>query len=387
MSDFHDAVIAAYGRSSICKAGRGAFSQIHPLEYTAQTLKGVLEKLPGLDVNTIDDLIVGTAGPYNELGWNIARLIVHRAELPDSIPGQTINRFCASSLQAAATCANAIMCGQADVLIAGGVEHMSSKGSPPDMEMANKWIETNYPGAFTPMGITAENVAARFGISREEMDMMAVESHKKAYAAQASGLLGRSIIPVTTLDINGNLITIDKDEGIRPDTSIEACAKLKPAFIPDGVVTAATSSQASDGASFLVLMSGEKAKGLGIRPLARLTAFAVAGCEAEIMGVGPVYAVPKVLKLAGLSMEDMDVIELNEAFASQAIYCIKELNMPSEKVNPWGGAMALGHPMGATGGILIGKALDYLEETSGKYALVTMCIGGGMGAAGIFEKL
>lgn len=384
-----EAVIVAYGRTPVCKARKGSFAGVNPLEWGAQALLGTLKKVPQLDVKEIDDLVVGTATPANELGGNVARLLINRAGLPESIPGQTINRFCSSSLQAIATCACAILAGQAQVMVAGGIEYMSSEGPPQSMEYANPWLMEHYPGAYMPMGLTAENVVKRYGITREEMDRMAVESNRKAWIAQQEGGLNKAIIPITISTPEGERV-VSLDEGIRPDTSLEICAGLKTAFIPPeqgGTVTAATSSQTSDGASFVVLMSGEKAAALGVTPIARFLSFAAAGCPAEIMGVGPIYAVPKALELAGLTLDKMDVIELNEAFASQTLVCIRTLDMPKEKVNPWGGAMALGHPMGATGGFLLSKALDYLRLNGGRYALVTMCVGGGMGAAGIFELL
>lgn len=384
-----DAVVVAYGRSPVCRARKGSFANTHPLDWAAETLNGTLKKLPQLDPAEIDDVIVGTATPANELCGNIARMLVNRAGLPESIPGQTLNRFCSSGLQAVATSAYMIMAGQADVMVAGGVEFMSSKGPGPAPEFINKWLMENYPGAYVPMGITAENVAKHYGISRLEMDTMAVESHWKAYEAQQSGGLNEAIIPITVSTPEGEKV-VSLDEGIRPSTNLEACGALEPCFIPaaeGGSVTAATSSQTSDGASFVVLMSAEKAAALGIKPIARFLSFAVAGCPADMMGIGPIYAVPKAMDRAGLTIDDMDVIELNEAFASQALVCIRTLGLPQEKVNPWGGAMALGHPMGATGGFLLSKALDYLRINGGRYALVTMCVGGGMGAAGVFEYL
>ncbi|MCR4442378.1 MAG: thiolase family protein [Peptococcaceae bacterium] len=378
--------IAAYGRSAICRAKKGSFAETHPIEYSAQTLKGVLARIPQLDHAEIEDVIMGCSFPHNETGMNIARLVVNRAELPDSVSAQTINRFCSSGLQAIATAAGAIMAGQGDVVVAGGVEDMSHTFIPYDEKYQNKWLSENYPGAYMSMGITAENVAERYKITREEMDRMAVESHRKAFAAQTGGKFV-SIVPVTVKDAEGNDKVVVKDEGIRPDTSMESLASLKPCFKPDGVVTAATSSQVSDAAAFIVLLSGEKAAELGIKPVARLVSFAVAGCDATVMGLGPIHAVPKAMRRAGLSVDEMDVVELNEAFAAQAIPCIKELGLNPDKVNPYGGAIALGHPLGATGVILTCKALDYLKDNNGKYGLVTMCIGGGMGAAGIFELL
>lgn len=387
MKELRETVIVAYGRTAICRAKKGSFANVHPVTYAAAALNGVLDKVPELPREMIEDVVVGCATPVHYSGYNIARLIVQRAGLPDSVCAQTVNRFCASSLQTVATCAAAIMAGQADVMVAGGVESMSLTFGLDSPEYGEKWLLDHKEGAYMSMGLTAENVAARYGVTRSEMEEMAVQSHKKAAKAREAGCFAPSIIPVTVENENGTSRIVDQDEGIRPDSNLESLAKLKPCFREDGVVTAATSSQTSDGAAFTVLMSAEKAKALGIRPVARLVDFAAAGCDAAYMGLGPIYAVPKVMKKAGMTVEQMDVIELNEAFAAQAIPCIKELQLPVGKVNPWGGAMALGHPMGATGIFLLCKALDYLNLHDGKYALVTMCIGGGMGAAGIFERL
>lgn len=383
-----EVVIAAYGRSAVCRARKGSFAGTHPIEYSAQVLKGVLGKIPQLDPKDIEDVIMGCAVQHNKTSMNIAKSVVARAELPECVSGHTINRFCSSGLQAIATAANAIAAGQGDVIVAGGVEDMTGTFEPYPIENQDEWLNEHAPGAYMAMGITAENIVKSRGLTREEMDQMAVESHAKAAKAQTEGKLAKSIIPVTVVDAEGNEKVVTEDEGIRPTTTMESLAKLKPCFIPEtGTVTAATSSQTSDAAAFVVLMAAEKAEELGIKPIARLKAFAVAGCDSTMMGLGPIYAVPKAMKRAGLTVDDMDVIELNEAFAAQAIPCIRELKMNPEKVNPYGGAMALGHPMGATGAFLTCKALDYLKDNNGKYGLVTMCIGGGMGAAGIFEML
>ena len=381
-----EVVIAAYGRSAVCRSRKGSFAATHPIEYSAQVLKGVLDKIPQLDRADIEDVIMGCAVQHYKTSMNIAKSVVARAELPECVAGHTINRFCSFGLQAIATAANAIAAGQGDVIVAGGVEDMTGTFEPYPAEHQDPWLNEHAPGAYMAMGITAENIVKKYGLTREEMDQMAVESHQKAAKAQKEGKLAPSIIPVSVTDLEGNAKVVTEDEGIRPNTTMETLATLKPCFIPEvGTVTAATSSQTSDAAAFVVLMEAEKAKSLGIRPIAKLVSFAVAGCDATMMGLGPLYAVPKAMKRAGLTMEDMDVVELNEAFAAQAIPCIRELKMNPEKVNPYGGAMALGHPMGATGAFLTCKALDYLQDTNGKYGLVTMCIGGGMGAAGIFE--
>ena len=386
MNNKRDAVIVAYGRSPLARAYKGSFAKTHPIEYGAQTLKGVIAKLPNFDPLIIDDVIVGCSFPEKYTGNNVGRLIAQRAGLPDSIPGQTVNRFCSSSLQTIATAANAIIANEMDVVIAGGIEMMTDMQMMLPEDYQNKLLAEQIPGTYISMGITAENVAERCGITRHDMEAMAVESHKKAAAAQAAGKFIDEIIPITVDTENGQVI-VSKDEGIRPDTNIEYLATLKTPFKEDGIVTAATSSQMTDGASFVVLMAREKAEELGYTPIAKFISFAVSGVAADVMGLGPIVAVPKVMKRACLTMEDMDVIEINEAFASQAIACIRKLKMPLEKINPNGGAMALGHPLGATGAVLTCKALSELKRTNGRYALITMCIGGGMGAAGIFELI
>ena len=385
-----EAVIVAYGRSAVCKSRKGSFAGTHPIEYSAQVLKGVLDKIPQLDKADIEDVIMGCAVQHTTTSMNVAKSVAVRAGLPENVAGQSLNRFCSSGLQAIATGAAAIMANQGDVIVAGGVESMTDTYAPYPEEYWDKWLAENFPGVYMGMGITAENIVKKYGVTREEMDQMACESNQKAAKAQKEGKLAPSIIPVTVTDAEGNEKVVTEDEGIRPGTNMESLAGLKTCFIPaeeGGTVTAATSSQTSDAAAFVVLMEAEKAKELGIKPIARLVSFGVTGCDSTMMGLGPIYAVPKALKRAGLSLDDMDVIELNEAFAAQAIPCIKTLGMNPEKVNPYGGAMALGHPMGATGAFLTCKALDYLQDTNGRYGMVTMCIGGGMGAAGIFELM
>lgn len=382
-----DAVIVAYGRTAYCKARKGSFAQVHPVEYGAQALLGVLGRVPGLKPEDIGDLVMGCAMPFGVQGGNMARLIVQRAGLPDTVTAQTVNRYCSSGLQTIATAVNAIRCGEEDVMVAGGVESMSMVPMAIGNEDADPWLLEHRPEVYTIMGITAENVAREWNVSREDMEAMAVESHRRAAQAQAEGRFEAQIIPVTVPGPDGKAVTVSKDEGIRPETTAETLAQLKPCFLENGTVTAATSSQMTDGAGFVVLMSAERAEAMKLKPLARLVGFSVGGVRAEVMGMGPIAAVPKVLKKTGLSMADIDVVELNEAFASQALACIRELGMDPAKVNPWGGAMALGHPLGATGAMLTCKALGYLEQTGGRYGMVTMCIGGGMGAAGIFERL
>lgn len=386
-ANVRDAVVVAYGRAPLARANKGSFSHVHPVEYAAQTLKGVLDRLPGLDPALIEDVIVGCAFPEKNTGFNVARQIAQRAGLPDSVPGQTLNRFCSSGLQSIATAANAIKAGEMDIVVAGGVEQMTNLVMNHPEEYWDAALVEQKPDTYLSMGMTAENVARQFGISRRDMEAMAVESHRKAAAAQEAGKFVEEIIPIHIAGPDGAEVTVERDEGIRPGTNAEGLAALKPCFKEDGVVTAATSSQMTDGASFVVLMSREKAEELGYAPIARFVSFAVAGVPSGIMGIGPTAAVPKVMARTGLTVDDMDVIELNEAFASQALYCIRELKLQVEKVNPNGGAMALGHPLGATGAVLTCKALSELKRTGGRYALVTMCIGGGMGAAGVYEML
>ena len=383
--ELREAVIVAYGRSAVGKSKKGYFINTHPVELGAEILKGVLAKVPQLKPEEIDDVAIGCARTVNRCGKNVARLICLRAGL-ESVSAQTVNRFCSSGLQTIAAMTNAIAVGDIDVAVAGGSECMSMEQTYKDDD-DDAILDEMVPGAYMGMGITAENVCMEKGITREEMDAFAVDSHKKAAAAQEKGYLNKPIIPVAGIDKEGNPVTADLDQGIRPGSSMESLAKLKPCFKEDGLVTAATSSQTDDAAAFVVLMSREKAEALGLKPIAKLINFATAGCKSETMGLGPIYAVPKVMKRAGLTVDDMDVIELNEAFAAQAIPCIRELKLDEKKVNPWGGAIALGHPMGATGSILTMKALDNIAINGGKYALVTMCVGGGQGAAGIFEYL
>lgn len=387
MNECQEVVIVGYGRSAVARSLKGALANEHPVDFAAEVLQGVLNKVPTLDKELIDDIIVGCAIPEDVQGLNVARVIASRADIPDSVPAQTVNRFCSSGLQTIATGANAIMANQADIIVAGGVETMSGVPMSFDMSAINATLMKEKPQVYVPMGMTAEYVADKYGVTREQMDEFAIDSHKKAAAAQEANVFDREIIPVTYGDIEGNPLTFKEDEGVRGNQTMEELAQLGPAFKEDnGKVTAGNSSPLSDGAAFVVMMSAEKAEELGLKPIAKFKGFAVAGLDPLFMGMGPVYAIPKVLERTGLSLDDMDAIELNEAFAAQAIACINELNLPKEKVNPRGGAMALGHPLGATGSILTCKLLSYLEDTNGKYGMVSMCIGGGMGAAGIFEK-
>ncbi len=384
----NNVVVVAYGRSAIARSGKkGALREMHPVDLGGLVLKGILKRdLPDLPPEMIEDVIVGCAQPDLKQGCNFARAISIRAGLPDSVPGVQVNRFCSSGLQAIAMAAAQIECGMNDILVAGGVESMTSVPANYDRsEYFDPWILENKPSLYLPMGITAENVAEKYGITREEMDAFAVESHRKAAEAREAGKFDDAIIPLEGVDEEGNPILFNKDQGIRPGSNMESLSKLAPCFLENGKVTAATSSQTSDGASFVVLMSEAKAGELGIRPIAKFIGFAATGCDPAYMGLGPITAVPKVMEKTGMSIDDMDVIELNEAFAAQSIPCIRELGFDVKKVNPNGGAIALGHPMGATGAFLTCKALGELKRTGGKYALVTMCIGHGMGAAGIYE--
>lgn len=385
--DLREAVIVAYGRSAIAKAGKkGYLRDIHPVDYAGTVLKGVLRKIPQLNIEDIEDVIVGCSKPERAQAANISRVIAIRSGLPYSIPGQTVCRFCASGLQSISTAANIIITGQADILVAGGVESMTAIPAGYDPAAINKWIEEN-TDLYMSMGLTAEKVAEQYGVTREDMDAFALQSHMRAAAAQDAGIFDAEIIPVEGTDLEGNKMVFDKDQGIRKNTSMESLAGLKTVFKENGFVTAGTSSQTSDAAGFVVMMSKDKAEELGIKPIAKYIAYAVSGVDPSIMGIGPIETVPKIMKMSGLRIEDMDVIELNEAFAAQSIPCINTLGFDIAKVNPNGGAIAMGHPLGATGTILTCKALNQLERINGKYALITMCIGGGMGAAGIFERL
>ncbi len=377
-------VIVAYGRSAVGRAFKGSLAGVNPVDYGAEVLKGVLAKVPELDAKEIEDVIVGCAIPEGTMGLNPARNIVIRAGLPDSVPAQTVNRFCSSGLQTIAIGAASIMSGMQDVVVAGGVESMTAPVLSSDQKYLNEWLLKNTE-AYVSMGMTAENVANKYGVTRERMEQMAVESHAKAAQALEEGLFDPEIIPVRGLDLEGKDLVLKRDEGVRKGTNLDKLATLKPCFMEDGLVTAATSSQMSDGASFVVLMSESKAKALGIKPVARFVSYAVAGLEPEYMGMGPVHAVNKLMTKTDLTIEDMDVIELNEAFAAQAIATVEELGLNTEILNPRGGALALGHPLGATGSILTCKAINYLQNTGGRYGMITMCIGGGMGAAGIIE--
>jgi acetyl-CoA acyltransferase len=382
-------------RTAVGKSGRGALRTVRPDDMAATVLKAAIERAPGLDPREVEDVIMGCAMPEGEQGLNLARIAAQRAGLPDSVCGVTVNRFCASGLQTIAMAAQQIMAGQAEVLVAGGAESMSMVSMSGNKFSPNPYLAQRDPAVYITMGLTAENVAKRHGVSREDQDAFALRSHQNALRAQQEGRFDASIVPleVELVELNGDgaahrrALSFARDEGPRADTSAAALARLKPAFAASGSVTAGNSSQTSDGAAAVVLMSRQKADALGLKPRARFISFAVGGVEPEVMGIGPVVAIPKALKIAGLSLSDIDLIELNEAFAAQSLAVIRELGIDIEKVNVNGGAIALGHPLGCSGAKLTVQILDELERRGGRYGLVTMCIGGGMGAAGVFERL
>jgi acetyl-CoA acyltransferase len=368
---------------------------VRPDDLAAAAVRGLLSRCPALDPWEIDDVILGCAFPEGEQGLNIARMVVLRAGLPESIPAETINRYCSSGVQAIAHAAAAIRSGQMETAIAGGVESMSMVPMMGYKFSPNPHFAQDLPHYYTNMGLTAENVALKYDVSREDQDAFSYESHQKAARAVSSGAFDPEIIPieveVTELSADDKVVkrsfAVNRDEGPRADTSIEALAKLKPAFQEGGTVTAGNSSQMSDGAAVALLMTAAKAAKLGLKPLAQLVAYAVGGVAPEVMGIGPVVAIPKALKQAGLTAADMDLIELNEAFAAQSLAVIRTLELDASKVNVNGGAIALGHPLGCTGAKLTTQLLHALAKRKLRYGLVSMCIGGGMGAAAVFENL
>ncbi|HGZ5309324.1 TPA: acetyl-CoA C-acyltransferase [Staphylococcus aureus] len=389
-----EAYIVAYGRSAAAKAKQGALFHERPDDVAAKVLQGVLKRIDGkFNKNMIEDVIVGTAFPEGLQGQNIARTIALRAGLSDTVPGQTVNRYCSSGLQTIAIAANQIMAGQGDILVAGGVELMSAVPMGGNEPTNNPTLQYDDIGASYPMGLTAENVASQFDVSREDQDAYAVRSHQRAYDAQRDGRFKDEIIPIqvnsveyTNAGPKVHTNIFDQDEFIRPDTTMEALAKLRTVFKADGTVTAGTSAPLSDGEGFVVLMSGDKVKELGVTPIARFVGFKAVGVDPKIMGIGPAYAIPEVLSLSNLSVEDIDLIELNEAFASQTIASIKEVGLDISRTNVNGGAIALGHPLGATGAMLTARLLNEMgRRPDSRYGMVTMCIGVGMGAAAIFE--
>lgn len=394
MITMQEAYIVAYGRSAAAKAKQGALFHERPDDVAAKVLQGVLKRIDGkFNKNMIEDVIVGTAFPEGLQGQNIARTIALRTGLSDTVPGQTVNRYCSSGLQTIAIAANQIMAGQGDILVAGGVELMSAVPMGGNEPTNNPTLQYDDIGASYPMGLTAENVASQFDVSREDQDAYAVRSHQRAYDAQLDGRFKDEIIPIqvnsveyTNAGPKVHTNIFDQDEFIRPDTTIEALAKLRTVFKADGTVTAGTSAPLSDGAGFVVLMSGDKVKELGVTPIARFVGYKAVGIDPKIMGIGPAYAIPEVLSLSNLSVEDIDLIELNEAFASQTIASIKEVGLDISRTNVNGGAIALGHPLGATGAMLTARLLNEMgRRPDSRYGMVTMCIGVGMGAAAIFE--
>ena len=394
MITMQEAYIVAYGRSVAAKAKQGALFHERPDDVAAKVLQGVLKRIDGkFNKNMIEDVIVGTAFPEGLQGQNIARTIALLTGLSDTVPGQTVNRYCSSGLQTIAIAANQIMAGQGDILVAGGVELMSAVPMGGNEPTNNPTLQYDDIGASYPMGLTAENVASQFDVSREDQDAYAVRSHQRAYDAQRDGRFKDEIIPIqvnsveyTNAGPKVHTNIFDQDEFIRPDTTMEALAKLRTVFKADGTVTAGTSAPLSDGAGFVVLMSGDKVKELGVTPIARFVGYKAVGVDPKIMGIGPAYAIPEVLSLSNLSVEDIDLIELNEAFASQTIASIKEVGLDISRTNVNGGAIALGHPLGATGAMLTARLLNEMgRRPDSRYGMVTMCIGVGMGAAAIFE--
>jgi acetyl-CoA acyltransferase len=403
-----EAVIVSSVRTPVGKAFKGSLRATRPDDLAAIAIKEALARVPGLDAKEIDDVILGCAMPEGEQGMNVARIAALRAGLPIETSAMTVNRFCSSGLQAIAMAADRIRGGAAQVIVAGGTESMTMVPMGGNKVSPNPWLVDHNPDAYINMGLGTENIARKFGITREQADQFSVDSHKKALAAIAAGHFKDETVPVEvkiTAVPNGNgassgnaklkaaakaatqAFTFETDEGPRADTSLEALAKLKPAFHVKGTVTAGNSSQMSDGAAAAVVMSEERAKALGLKPLGRFVAYATAGVLPEEFGIGPVAAIPKVLKLAGLTLNDISVFELNEAFAAQALAVIQQAGLDPSRVNPNGGAIALGHPLGCTGAKLTASILRELQRRNARYGMVTMCIGGGMGAAGILERL
>ena len=390
-----EAVVVSAVRTAVGKAPRGVLKDTRPDDVAAIVIKEALSKVPGLKMGEVEDVILGCAFPESDQGLNLARVVAMRAGFPDTVPGQTVNRFCSSGLQAIATAAYEIMVGAAEVMIAGGVEFMSQVPIMGLTPSPNPYLVEHNPQVYTSMGLTAENVAEKFGISREDQDRFALSSHQKAAKAIREGKFKEEVVPIPAKvkeskedgTVIAKEVIFDTDEGVRFDASLEAMASLKPVFKARGTVTAGNASQTSDGAAALVLMSKERAEKMGVKPMAAFRSFAVAGVPPEIMGIGPAYAVPKALKQAGLTLDQIGLVELNEAFASQALYVIRHLGLNPDIVNVNGGAIAVGHPLGRTGAKLTTTLLYEMKRRNVRYGLVTMCIGGGMGAAGIFERV
>ena len=391
-----EAVIVSAVRTAVGRSGKGMFSNTRPEDLAAAAVHGALERVPALEPSMLEDVIFGCALPEGEQGWNIARYIVLRSQLPVEIPAVTVNRLCASGLEAIAQAAMRVQTGAAQAVLAGGVESMSLIPMSGNKPSPNPWLAEHYPASLLSMGLTAERVATRYQVSREDQDAFALESHRRALAAQAEHRFADEIIPVnvvrTTLSgkagqTASQQTTLTVDEGPRADTSLEALAKLKPAFKANGSVTAGNSSQTSDGAAATIVMSAARARELGLKPLARFVGYATAGCLPEEMGAGPIFAIPRVLRQCGMQLEQIERVELNEAFAAQSLAVMRELGLNPERVNVNGGAIALGHPLGCTGSKLTATLLSELRRSGSRYGMVTMCVGGGMGAAAIFENL
>jgi acetyl-CoA acyltransferase len=391
-----EAVIVAAVRTPVGRAPKGTLSTTRPDDLAAVALSGALDKVPALDRSAIEDVILGCSQPEAEQGWNIARMAALRAGLPIEIPGATVNRLCASGLEAIAIADQRIRSGSVRVIVAGGAESLSLVPMGGNKPSPNPWLTDHYPASLLTMGLTAERVARHYGVCRVDQDAFALASYQRALAAQAAGRFAEELIPVKVTSATPGAKPgkpqvsereFSADEGPRADTSAAALAALRPAFHAQGSVTAGNSSQTSDGAAAAVLMDAERAREFGIRPLARLVSYAVTGCLPEEMGIGPITAIPKALKLAGLTLADIDIIELNEAFAAQVLAIIRALNLDQEKINVNGGAIALGHPLGCTGAKLTATLLHEMKARSAEFGMVTMCVGGGMGAAAIFERL
>jgi len=385
-----EAVIVAGARTAVGRANRGTLKNYRPEDMAKEAVKTAWERVGDLDKALVEDVVIGCSAPEGSQGMNIGRIVALHAGFPDTVPGMTVNRFCSSGLQTIAQSCERIIAGGADIIIAGGVESMSmipmaGYHFSPNPDMVDK-----LPEIYIQMGQTAENVIVKYNVSREDMDEFAYNSHMKAAKAQDAGFFDEEIVPleVTTVTLeDSTTVTFDKDELIRRDTTIKALAKLRPAFTPDGQVTAGNSSPLSDGAAAVVIMSGAKAAELGVKPWMRFVGFSVAGVPPEIMGIGPVKSIPMALDRYGISQDDIDMIELNEAFASQSLAVIRTVDLNSDKVNVNGGAIALGHPLGCTGAKLTVQIMHEAKRRKSKYVMVTMCIGGGMGATGIFENL
>ncbi len=383
-----EAVIVSVARTPIGRAKKGSLKDTRPEFFTSKMLEALVERTPGLDKAMVDDIILGCAMPEGEQGMNVARLVSLAAGFPVDVPAMTVNRFCCSGSQTIALAADTIRAGNADIIIAGGLESMSMVEMGGNKPIAYPQLMEDLPNAYAAMGTTAEVVARKFGITREIQDEFACNSHKKAVAALESGVFAEEIVPLgVRTRVNGSWkeLVFSKDEGPRADTTVEGLARLKPVFDPKGTVTAGNASQINDGAAAVVIMGDDRAAELGLEPIAFVRQWAVAGVEPDIMGIGPVKAVPKLLAKTGMTLDDIDLVEINEAFASQSVYCVNELGLDPEKTNVNGGAIATGHPLGATGAVLTVKILGELKRRGAKRGIVTMCIGGGMGFAYLLE--